>query len=217
MLELHSNFTFEGAKTPFLGSLPTEHQLHETLEVTHGLNRWFETGFYIFSSAQAGEGWQWVGSHIRPRFAIPKSWGWPVGLSLSNEIGYQRPLFSPDTWTWEIRPIIDKELGRWYLALNPTFGKSLHGPSAGQGWEFSPNAKVSYDVTPLVAAGVEYYGALGPLGNFDPLVQQQQQIVPVVDLNFGPDWEFNFGVVIGLTPGTDHLLAKFILGRRFGR
>ena len=42
-----------------------------------------------------------------------------VGVSLSMEVGDERPLFSPDTWTWEIRPIIDKKTGRWYFAVNP--------------------------------------------------------------------------------------------------
>src|SRR5580658_9319474 len=34
MFELHSNFTFEGSKTVVDGMYPTEHQLHETLEIT---------------------------------------------------------------------------------------------------------------------------------------------------------------------------------------
>src|SRR2546425_9785293 len=45
------------------------------------------------------------------------------GLSLSNEIGYQRRRFSPDTWTWEMRPIVDQKLGRWYWSFNPTFDR----------------------------------------------------------------------------------------------
>jgi hypothetical protein len=40
-------------------------------------------------------------------------------------------------------------------------------------------------------------------------------IVPAVDLNVSPDWELNFGIGVGLTHGTDHLLAKMIVGRRF--
>ena len=44
MVELHTNFTFEGSKTMIDGMLPTEHQEHETLEITHGWNEWFETG-----------------------------------------------------------------------------------------------------------------------------------------------------------------------------
>jgi hypothetical protein len=216
MVELHSNFTFEGAKTTDDGSLPTNHALHETIEITHGFTDWFETGFYIFTSANPGHGWRWVGNHIRPRVRIPSSWNWPVGLSLSTELGYARPAYSADTWTWEIRPIIDKEIGKLYVSLNPTLQRSFHGPGVSSGVVFAPNFKASYEISKLVRAGVEYYGSLGPLTGFDPLPDQSQLIVPAIDLNFGPDWEFNFGVGIGVTQGTEHLLAKMIIGRRFG-
>src|SRR5215470_7395369 len=93
MMELHSNFTANGSKTTDDGTLPTNHQIHETLEITHGFNEWFETGFYQFTSIQPDGSWKWVGTHIRPRFAIPERYKLPVGLSISNEFGYQRPLF----------------------------------------------------------------------------------------------------------------------------
>jgi len=215
MVELHSNFTFEGEKRTVDGVLPTEHALHETIELTYGFNRWFETGFYIFTSARSGSGWQWVGDHIRPRVRAPESWHWPVGVSLSMEFGYQRSAYSSDTWTWEIRPIVDKRLGRWYLSFNPVIDKAIHGANAGRGFEFSPNFKASYDVTNVVTAGVEYYGALGPVTRFDPGPQQQHQIVPALDLNVSPEWELNFGAAIGLTHATDRFLLKMIVGRRF--
>jgi hypothetical protein len=215
MTEFHSNYTIDGSKTSVDGMYPTQGQFHETLEVTHGFSDWFETGFYVFSSAQQGEGWQWVGDHIRPRVRVPESWKWPVGVSMSVEIGYQRSQFSLDTWTLELRPIVDKKLGPWYLAFNPTFDRSLHGLSENQGFVFSPNAKVSYDLIKQVAIGLEYYGSLGPVTGFDPLGQQQQQIVPAIDLNVSPKWEFNFGVGVGATHSTDHLLVKWIVGRRF--
>jgi hypothetical protein len=215
MVELHSNFTAEGSKTVQDGVLPTNHAEHETVEITQGINSWFETGFYIFTSVQPDGGWQWVGDHIRPRFRVPESWHWPIGVSLSNEIGYQRRAFSPDTWTWEIRPIVDKKIGPWYLSFNPTLDRSFHGESVNQGVTFSPNAKVSYDFTKKIAGGLEYYGAYGPITGFDPLRDQEQQIVPSIDLDLGPKWEFNFGVGVGVTAATDHLIIKCILGRRF--
>jgi hypothetical protein len=216
MVELHSNFTFSGSKTVIDGMYPTEHALHETLEITHGFTPWFETGFYVFTSAKDQYGWQWVGDHIRPRVRVPEDWKWPVGVSLSLEFGYQRAVYSPDTWTLEIRPIIDKQIRRWYLAFNPTLDRSFHGPSVPMGLVFSPNFKVGYDITPKINAGFEYYGSLGPIYQFDPLREQQQQIVPCIDLNLSPAWEFNFGVGVGVTRGTDHLLVKMIIGRRFG-
>ena len=216
MLELHSNFTFIGVKSVVDGMYPTEHQLHETLEVTHGFNDWFELGFYVFTSADSRVGWQWVGDHIRPRVKVPDEWHWPVGVSLSAEIGYQRAVYSPDTWTLELRPIVDKTVGKLYLCFNPTIDRSFHGPSVPEGLVFSPNVKIGYDITRVINAGFEYYGSVGPITNFDPLREQQEQIFAVTDLNFSKDWEFNFGVGMGLTGGSDHLLVKMIIGRRFG-
>jgi hypothetical protein len=53
---------------------------------SRGFNEWFETGWYIFTSADSVYGWQFVGDHIRPRVRVPPSWKWPVGLSLSTEL-----------------------------------------------------------------------------------------------------------------------------------
>lgn len=215
MLEFHTNFTAQGSTAVVNGVAPTNHAVHETIEITQGVNDWFETGFYIFTSARAGDGWDWVGDHIRPRFRIPEKWHWPVGVSLSNEVGYQRPKFSEDTWTWEMRPIVDKKIGPWYLSFNPTIEKALHGQNVEQGFEFSPNAKISYDFTKVITAGLEYYGAVGPILGFDPLAEQQQQFFPSIDLNVSPEWELNFGVGWGVTRSTDHLIVKAIIGRRF--
>ncbi|HTR21695.1 MAG TPA: hypothetical protein VMH88_12645 [Gemmatimonadales bacterium] len=203
MLELHSNYTVNG--------LPeSQGAFHETVEITHGFSEWLEVGFYTFTSAGAtGDGWEYVGNHLRPRVSIPERWNWPVGLSLSNEIGYQRSKFSEDTWTWEVRPIVDQRLGRWYWSLNPVLDFALEGANAGTGATFAPNAELALDVTPKVNFALEYYGSFGPT--------MVGQLFPAVNLDFGPEWEFNAGVGFGLTPATDPLLVKVILGRRFGR
>jgi hypothetical protein len=215
MVELHSNVAARGTSGKENGVRPTQGAFHETIEITQGWTTWFETGFYVFTSIQPDSGWEWVGDHIRPRVRAPESWHLPVGLSLSTEFGYQRREFSTDTWTLEIRPIIDKQWGPWYVSLNPVFGRALKGENAHRGFEFQPSFKVGYDVTPKVSVGVEYYATLGPVSGFDRWKEQQHQIFPVVDLNLGPKWEFNFGVGVGLTPSTDRLIVKMILGYRF--
>ena len=219
MVEFHTNFTVEGFKNEVDGVLPDNHALHETFEITQGFTTWFETGFYVFTSYRPDQGYQWVGDHIRPRVRVPEAWHWPVNVSLSTEVGYQRHAYSADTWTWEIRPIVDKQIDRWYLACNPAFERSFHGPGVNDGVTFSPSAKVSYDVTKRVAMGFEYYGAVGSMTGFDPIPLQQQTILPAIDLNLGPNWEFNFGAGVGLTGATDHWLVKMIIGRRlkFGK
>jgi hypothetical protein len=67
------------------------------------------------------------------------------------------------------------------------------------------------------ALGMEYYGGWGPLTGFDQFSEQSQQFIPAVDLDLGPTWELNFGVGVGVTHSTDHLLVKMILGHRFGK
>ena len=214
MFELHSNFTFDGRKNFLDGMYPTDHAEHETIEITQGINDWAEVGFYIFTSARNGQGVQWVGDHIRPRVRVPDSWHWPVGVSLSTEFGYQRTQFSEDSWNWEIRPIIDQTIGAWYWAINPAFERTWKGPGVTEGVGFAPSAKVAYSITPKVAGGFEYYGSYGSVTNgFAPMRDQQHQFFGAFDLNVSPVWEINFGLGVGTTPATDHLIAKLILGR----
>ena len=214
MFELHSNFTAKGHPASPEGAA-TNHAQHETLEITQGINNWSEVGFYVFTTIQSGMGWQWVGDHIRPRVRVPPEWHWPVGVSLSQEIGYQRATFSLDTWTWEIRPIVDKQKGRLYWSINPAFERTFHGPGVNRGLDFAPAVKVSWDFTKVFTGGVEYYGDYGSIRDIASLHDQQQMIFPAVDLNVSPDWEINFGVGVGPTAATDHWIVKAIIGRRF--
>ncbi len=216
MFELHSNFTFSGASAWVDGVRPTEHALHETVEITHGFTPWLEVGFYTFTSMQPDGTPFLVGNHIRPRLAIPAAWHWPVGLSLSQEIGWQRADFDPARWSWEIRPIVDKQAGRLYVSVNPALERALRGPGTADGMHFAPNAVVTWDGTPKITPGLEYYGDFGPVTHFAPVREQQQMLAPVVNLNFGADWEFNLGPVYSLTPASDRLLVKMIVGRRVG-
>src|SRR5207245_9899763 len=87
----------------------------------------------------------------------------------------------------EISPIRDKQAGRWYVSLSPALEKSLRGANSGHGFEFAPALNVKFDVTPKIAAGIDYYGGLGPISHFDPRAAQMQQIFPSIDLNLGPE------------------------------
>jgi len=105
-----------------------------------GFNRWFETGFMCSPASGRMRLAVDRGSTSVPEFVFPNQ-DWPVGVSLSNEFGYQRRDFSSDTWTWEIRPIVDKKIGRWYLSFNPTWKRSLHGENATRGSSSHPTQK----------------------------------------------------------------------------
>ncbi len=214
IFELHSNHFINGQKESVNGVYPTHHAVHETLEITQGLNDFTELGFYIFTNYTPGHGYQFVGLHLRPRVRAPDKWDLPVGLSLSAELGWQKPEFSEDTWNLELRPIIDKQWDKFYIAFNPTFGFSLQSKYSNAVPTFDPNLKANLRVFPHGALGFEYYGGLGQVSHFNPVPEQGHIIYAAYDMLDNQNWEFNFGLGFGLTPATDKLVAKMILGRR---
>jgi hypothetical protein len=187
---------------------------HESLELVTGLSAWSEVGAYLFSSEQRSPLAEVIGGSIRAKVRIPDSWHWPVGVALSTEVERDDPRFTNDPWSLEIRPVIERALGRWYLSANPTLERTLQGTGVVNGLEFSPSAKASFDFSPLVSGGVEYYGAYGKIGGFAPPASRLQQVFGTVDLHLSPVWEVNAGVGAGATSATNHLVAKLILGRR---
>ncbi len=232
LVELHSNYTVEGSTSPSYGLRPTQGEEHETVEFTQGLSKWAELGFYVFTEEHNGTGVQWVGDHIRPRVRIPESWHWPVGVSLSNEIGYARLAYANPTWSWQIMPIVDQTAGKWYWSVNTTLNWGIHPtglpPGASQtevnyyyrdvsphGVTFGPAATLVYQPNKLYNFGLEYYGYWGELGQFVNVHNQQHQVFPVVNLFVSPKWEINVGAGWGATASTDHLIVKGILGHYF--
>jgi len=215
MFELHSNVTVFGMHESVNGVVPSQYAWHETVEITQGITPWFEIGGYLFMSGNQGDYWlHWVGDHIRPRIRVPAKWNWPLGLSLSTEIGYQRRQYCEDTWTLEIRPIIDKDCKNFYVSFNPVVDYSIRGLNHNAGPQFSPAVKMSYKLLNKVELGFEYYGSVGAFKSIYPLREQQHQIGPVVDIDISPVWEINVGYMFGLTPATDKGIVKLILGRR---
>ncbi len=212
MFELHSNYTFTGEKNIVDNVRPSNHALHETLEITQGITSNFEIGFYFFTNYTSRFGYKYVGSHIRPRIRVPDKWNWPVGVSLSTEIGFQSRFYSEETWSIEIRPIIDKQFNKVYISFNPTLGIALKGTSDHTP-SFEPNLKTSYSFNKF-GIGLEYYGDTGPIDKISPLNEENHALFAVADLYIDPEWEINFGPGWGLTQAADALVFKIIVGRR---
>ncbi len=214
MFELHSNYTINGEREINKGVLPSYHALHETIEITHGISENFELGFYLFTNYTSPYGFKVIGTHLRPRIMAPQSWKLPVGLSLSAEFGYQSQQYSADTWSIELRPIIDKTIGKFYFSFNPTLGIQIKGVEKQSAPAFAPNIKASFTCSPKVSIGGEYYGDLGTINHFERGPEQSHAIFLVADLYVDPRWEINLGPGWGLTNATDALVVKLLVGRR---
>jgi hypothetical protein len=213
MIELHSNFTFKGEKEILKNVRPSYHALHETLEITQGITNNFELGFYLFTNYTPGYGYRVIGTHIRPRISAPEKWKLPVGLSLSAEFGKQSNLYSDEYWSVELRPILDKQINKLYVSFNPTLDFQLKGATKKTAPAFAPNIKIAYAVTSKISLGTEYYGDMGAINHFENGLQQSHTLFIAADLFVNPLWEINFGPGFGLTPATDPLIVKLIIGR----
>ncbi|HYK89622.1 MAG TPA: hypothetical protein VE398_12675, partial [Acidobacteriota bacterium] len=153
-------------------------------------------------------------ARIRSRFRLAESIRLPFRFSVSTEVDFTKHQFDTNTISMEIRPILEKELGKLYLAVNPDFTKSFRGEDAHRGFGMEPAVKASYKITKLLEPGLEYYAETGPVASIDTLHDQHHLIFPTLDLNTSPDWEFNFGVGRGLTGTSQHWVVKCIIGRK---
>ena len=63
-------------------------------------------------------------------------------------------------------------------------------------------------------AGIEYYADFGEIGNFKKLTEQSHTLFAVTDFELG-DFGVNFGLGYGLTPASDRLVVKTIIGYAF--
>jgi hypothetical protein len=216
MVELHTNYFPSGTVDAPPGEFAMNHQSHVTLEVTHGFTNYFECAGYLVTAAHVpGQGGAFAGARIRPRFRLPEFTRFPFQVSISFEVGFNRREFEANTRTLEIRPIFERQQGRLYLSINPDLSKALRGPDSAEAPEFEPGVKMAWNVTPIVAAGIEYYGATGPVTHFEPRSEQRHMIFPTIDLEVSPDWELNFAVGRGLTGASEHWVFKSIVGYKF--
>ena len=215
IFELHSNYTFKGSE--YLSDRNSAKWLNETLEITHGLGKNFEIGFYTFTGvAPEHAGYQYLGNQIRPRVTVPASWKWSVGASLSAEFGFFRPYDTAKfIWQGELRPIIDKTMGNWYLAFNPNLEFTVSGDDKGVA--LTPQFKTVYTIEQKFGIGIEYYSLLGSFKKILPGQLQEHLLGPMIDLYLDPKWEINSGFLFGLTKNSNQQIFKLLLGRRIGK
>jgi hypothetical protein len=214
IFELHSNYTFNGSK--LLAVPKMARWLNETLEITYGIGKNFEIGFYTFTGAAPGGKYQYLGNQIRPRVTAPERWKLPFGFSFSVEFGFFRP---DDTtkfsWQGEVRPIFDRTINNWYFAFNPNISFVLTG--SNNGVSIAPQLKTVYTLNNKFGFGVEYYSDLGSFKNILPVHLQEHLLGPMIDLYIHPMWEINGGLLFGLTENSNQSIIKILLGRRIGR
>ena len=207
--QLHSNYAFIGRKEPdFPGGLIPNHALQGTGEWAYGVTDWWEMGFYTpFAVDQELTPYS-NAAKIRQLFVTPNAAERSFFYGVNFEFSYAMPQFSDTQWNMEIRPIIGWRKGDYEFIINPIVDIGF-GQNGGA--IFAPAARFARNLGENLALGIEYYTDLGPLQNWSPFNEQQHNIYAVVDFKIGR-FDVNAGVGYGLTPGSDRLMYKMIIG-----
>jgi len=207
--QLHMNYAFSGRKEPdFPGGLIPNHALNGTGEWAYGITDWWEMGFYTPFAVDQNLTPYSNAAKIRQLFVIPNADKREFFYGINFELSYTMPQFSETKWNMEIRPIIGWRKGDYEFIINPIvdFGFGQNSQNT-----FAPAARFARKLSETLSVGVEYYTDLGPMQNFLPFNEQQHNIYAVVDFKVGR-FDVNAGLGYGLTPGSDRLMGKIIIG-----
>jgi hypothetical protein len=146
---------------------------------------------------------------------LPERWNLPLLVSLSAEVGFPQDAYEEAAATLEIRPVLERRIGRVALDLNPVFGRALEGPGSEEGWDFEPGGRLGVTVSPQLDLSVEYYGAYGPVKDFLPAAQQVHQFFGGGDVQLNANMVLNLGVGVGATSAGNRTVLKARLGWMF--
>jgi len=220
-LELHSNFTARGSRTPaYPGEIPPWHTARFTLEPAVGVTSWLELGAYLQVFDAPAHGFQYAGSKVRAKLVAPKLLGEHFFLGLNVEVGRLVKEVEQDQWANELRPFLGWQDGWLLVDVNPIIGYALSGKDSFRP-VFEPAAKVAVNTQLGFAVGAEYYAELGFIDDLLPAREQSHYLFGVVDLvaahgRPSSEWEINLAVGGGISGPTDQqLIVKTIIGRSF--
>jgi hypothetical protein len=195
------------------GTFPSNHMYRTAFELTYGLTEKIEAAAYLNLAHPNGASFQYAGSKFRLRGSLFEQDELPLNLGWYIELEWHRtPQFDENQLEIELRPIIEKDYGRFEIDLNPKFEKAVFvGPDKNKGFEFGYAAGIYYRALRELSPGLEFYGGMGLIDDSDPLDRQQHYIFPVLWGELPGGFEYNFGAGFGMTRGSDQVVTKFNL------
>jgi len=210
-IQQHLNYTAIGLKNPpFPGGLVSNHAINGTPEFAYGVTDWWEVGLYLPFAIQDQ---QFLSNSFKLRtlFVSPNADQHNFFYGVNFEFSNTTPKFAQTRFALEIRPIIGVRNADYEFIVNPIvdvgFGK--YGEA-----DFAPAVRVARRLDKDLFVGLEYYADFGKIGDFLKLPDQQHTLFAVTDFKLGV-LDVDFGVGFGLTPASDRLVIKTILGYAF--
>ena len=215
-LELHVNTTPRGRKTPdYEGDVPPYRSTRITPEFSWGLGHDMDWGVYLPTVVDRDGRWYASGAKLRfkwmPLHPAGDPGGWYAGANI--ELSRLSKQYSDSPWSTELRLITGYHASDWLVGVNaiPEWGLS-------KGFRGSPDFELAWKAVHRVAGpvsmGLEYYNGYGTLDNRLAGPEQDRTLYLVAEYE-AKSWSLNFGVGHGLTPASDNVTVKAIVGIEF--
>jgi hypothetical protein len=210
-IQQHLNYIPLGLKDPpFPGGLVSNRAINGTPEFAYGVTDWWEVGLYLPFAIQDQQ-FLSNGFKLRTLFVSPNADQRTFFYGINFEFSNTMPRFSQTKFAMEVRPIIGVRNADYEFIVNPIV-------DAGFGrlgeLDFAPAVRLARKLGQDTYIGLEYYADFGPIGSFPRLADQQHTLFAVTDFKLGV-FDVDFGVGYGLTPGSDRLVVKTIIGYAF--
>ena len=196
------------------GTFPSEAMWYQQFEIDYGVTDRVEADVMLDMALPRGQGYWYAGSKYSLRGKLLDEGASPVELGWYAELEWRKtPQFDTNELQLDLRPIIEKDLDRLSVVLNPKFEKAIFlGPNKNKGFEFGYAAGIYFQWLREVSPGVEFYGGIGFINDSEPLQRQQHYIFPLLRGELPEGLEYSVGPGFGLTPGSDRVLVKLNLG-----
>ncbi len=202
----------KGGEGTAAGTFRSQGMWYNQYELTYGLTDRIEASAYLLMASPSGHGYWYAGSEYRLRGRLFDPEVLPVDLGWYAELEWHHtPQFDDADIELELRPVVEKDIGRFSFIANPIFEKVLKGVGVHEGFEFGYATGAYYRWMRYLSPGLEFYGGAGLMDDTDPLNEQQHYIFPVVWGELPRGIEYNLGPGFGLTRGSDHVIMKFNL------
>jgi len=221
MASSEENLTFFGK------DLSRENMWAHSFEVEYGLSHALTVGIYGDFLHPADGDFEFIQSKLVARYQLFGKNELPVDLGLYGEYIIPHPDYK-DSEKFEVRIVVEKDLGPLRLVFNPILEKATSGEDVGEGLEFAYAAGIFWEDNGAgifetgsfhIRAGLEFYGSLGELADFEEFDHQKHYLFPVIDL-YAPHWKdwalrWSVGVGFGLGGLADDIVVKSILSLEF--
>jgi hypothetical protein len=201
---------------PYFGkTLDKQGLQRHSLEIEYGMtDNWTVAAYADFQKPKEGDF-----KYVQARAVAARYRFFEQGerfLDGAIEVEYYLPYHKySESEKLETRVILEKDIDRVSIMINPIFEKDVSGPEVGEGTEAEYAAGFYYRATPQFTPGVEFYGVMGELSNMKPTDQQEHYVFPRLGVKLGHRLIFDLGYGFGMTKASDDQVIKAIVELEF--